>query len=352
MVDEPTYRIFTTPPPRTFHEYVIAQIKQHHQPELIPELRHEPIDKTAKFDILCDVDIDPSKRPQQDLAPCPMCQPNKFIHGRLCYFPELQCCAIIGHCCADQKQRNDAEKRFRERQERDWQETYFMAALPLVPRKLEIITAVRPKAQEALRLHKKFHREAHELMRLLRETMRATGGRLRVQFEVELRAAVNETPGAGRFERLIDANDYGVLDGLTALRPKYDPVLELNAMQTALEQANFGTDLDAVFDGIIGMEPKERGRSYVVLSRIDNSQWPRFVNKLEDFSAFFQSDNLARLGRWGQDKHNRDQVMVIDTSSGGLPRRVEIQGLGKLTALSPGPQLRASIPEWPRLTKR
>lgn len=349
MVDEPTYRIFTTPPLRIFHEYVIAQIKQHHQPELIPELRHEPIDKTAKFDILCDVDIDPSKRPEQDLAPCPMCQPNKFIHGRLCYFPELQCCAIIGHCCADQKQRNDAEKRFRARQERDWQETYFMSALPLVPRKLEILAQVRPMAEEALRLHKKFHREAHELMRLLRESMRASGGRLRVQFEVELKAAVNDLPGAGRFERLIDANDYGVLDGLTALRPKYDPVGELDAMTTPLERANFGTDMEAIINGIIGMDAKERHRSYVVLSRIDNTQWPRFVSKLTDFRRFFDPENLARLGRWGQDKHNRDQVLIVDS---GAPRRVEIHGAGKLTALSPGYQLSGQIPEWPSLAKK
>jgi hypothetical protein len=147
-----------------FAEQIRAQLKAHHQPELVPELWREPIDPNEEFDILCHVSVDPSKRPEQDYAPCPMCQPNKFIHGRLCYFPRLQACAIIGHAAPISISGASAERRYREQRARDYHEGYFLRALPLIQRKLAIIQAVRPKAEEALRLHKKFHKEAYHLM--------------------------------------------------------------------------------------------------------------------------------------------------------------------------------------------
>lgn len=352
MVDDPSYRIFKSTPLPAFAEQIRAQLKAHHQPELIPELWHEPIDPNEEFDILGHVSVDPSKRPEQDYAPCPMCQPNKFIHGRLCYFPRLQACAIIGHCCADQQQRAGAERRYREQRARDFHEEYFLRALPLIPRKLEIIQAVRPKAEEALRLHKKFHKEAHRLMTLLREVAKDNGGRLRVQFEVELKAAINDKSEGIRFERLIDANDWGVLDGLTALRSKYDPVLELDAMAKALEHGNVGTDEERIFDTIIRMSPEDRTWTYTVLKRVDENQWPKFAGKLEDFCVFFEHDNLHRLARWGQDAKNRDQVTVVDRMLNMGVRQVELAGAGARTALSPGTALDIEIPEWPAVPKR
>lgn len=134
MVDVPSYRIFKDKPLPAFVEQVRALLKQHHQPELISDLNHDPIHRDEVFDILGEIDIDPSKRPEQDLAPCPMCQPNKFMHGRLCWFPALQCCAIIGHCCANKAHNADAEMRYRALSVQRWREDYFLAALPLIPR--------------------------------------------------------------------------------------------------------------------------------------------------------------------------------------------------------------------------
>ncbi len=274
MADVPTYRIFKSKPLPAFADQVRAHLKEHQQPELISELWHDRIDPKEEFDIICDVAVDPSKRPEQDYAPCPMCQPNKFIEGRLCYFPRLQACAIIGHCCADQQQRASAERRYREQRQGDFHEEYLLRAMPLIPEKLEIAELVRPKAEEALRLHKKFHKDANRLMHMLREVARDNGGRLRVQFEVETRAAVNDQTTGARFERLMDANDWGVLDGLTALRSKYDPVLELNAMVTALEKGNVGTDEEAIMDAIIALSPEDRTWTYTVLKRVDGHHFP------------------------------------------------------------------------------
>jgi hypothetical protein len=326
-------------------------LKVHQQPELIPDLWHDHIDPGEEFDILGHVSVDPSKRPEQDYAPCPMCQPNKFIRGRLCYFPRLQACAIIGHCCADQQQRASAERRYKEQRARDFHESYFLRALPLIPLKLDIIERVRPKAEEALRLHKKFHKDANRLMTLLRDMAKDNSGRLRVQFEVELKAAVNDKSEGIRFERLLDSNYYGMLEGLIALRSKYDPVLELNAMKKALEHGNVGTDEERVMDAIIALSPGERTWTYTVLKRVDDTQWPRFADKLDDFCAFFEHDNLHRLARWGADPKNKDQVTVVDRMLKLGVRQVELTGAGVRTSLSPGPALDIEIPEWPVVPK-
>jgi hypothetical protein len=352
LVDDPSFRVFKSKPLPAFAEQIRAQLKAHHQPELIPELWHDPIDPNEEFDILGHVSVDPSKRPEQDYAPCPMCQPNKFMHGRLCYFPRLQACAIIGHCCADQQQRANAERRYSEQRAREFHEDYFLRALPLIPTKLQIIEAVRPKAVEALRLHKKFHKDAHQLMTLLRNVSKAGGGRLRVQFEVELNAAINDNSQGIRFERLIDAKDYGVLDGLTALRSKYDPVFELNAIATALERANVGTDDERIMDAIIALSPEDRTWTYTVLKRVDDNQWPKFEAKLLDFCAFFEHDNLHRLARWGSDPKNPGQVNVVDRALSMGVRQVELAGAGSRTALSPGAALDLEIPDWPSVPKR
>ena len=356
MVDVPSYRIFRDRPLPTFVEQVRARLKEHHQPELIPELRHNPIHKDEVFDILGEIEIDPGKRPEQDLAPCPMCQPNKFIRGRLCWFPGLQCCAIIGHCCANKEHNADAEKRYRALSVQQWQEEYFLNALPLIPQKLEIISTVRPKAEEALRLHRKFRKDAHSLMHALRTVAKDFGGRLKVQFEIEQSGAVNEGPinsGAlgGAFRRLVDARDYGVLDGQVALRSKYDPVLELNAILAALSSGNVGADEECVMDAVIAMTPSERDRTYAVMSRIDHTQWPAFQRKLEDFCAFFEHDNMQRLARWGRDNHNLDRVEVVDRMLNLGRRQIEIAGRGARTVLSPGPDLSIQIPSWPSVPK-
>ena len=215
------------------------------------------------------------------------------------------------------------------------------------PRKLEVIQALRPKAEEALRLHKKFHKEAHRLMTVLRQVAKDNGGRLRVYFEVELKAAINDKSEGIRFERLVDDNDWGVLDGLTALRSKYDPVLELIAMTKALEHGNVGADEERIFDAIIGMSPEDRTWTYTVLRRVDDNQWPKFADKLDDFCAFFEHDNLHRLARWGSGPKNPDQVRVVDRTLSLGVRQVELAGAGSRTALSPGMALGIEIPEWP-----
>src|SRR3981189_2522246 len=59
-----------------------------------------------------------------------MCTPNRFLTGSLVWFPDLQFCAFIGNCCANDDVLAEAEKERKWRERRDDEETYLLAALP------------------------------------------------------------------------------------------------------------------------------------------------------------------------------------------------------------------------------
>lgn len=140
------------------------------QPELIPALEHGPIPKGSKYSVLRKVHIDRKKRPNRDLAPCPMCTKNRFLHGSLVFLYELGVSAVIGHCCADHV--DIAEREYKAWRLQHWQEDYLLAALPYVFEKIETINQLRPFAEELQRIYRKIRRDApafHGTLRNLKE---------------------------------------------------------------------------------------------------------------------------------------------------------------------------------------
>lgn len=353
MVADTSYRHFKTKPFPAFAENVRSEIKAHGQPELISDLFHDNIDRNEYFEILCEIDIDPLRRVESNMAPCPMCQPNKFLHGRLCWFPALEACAIIGHCCANKEHSAAAERRFKEASTLKWQEDYFLAALPLVPEKLRILGALTLKAQEAERLHRKMRKDATPLMMLLRQATKA-GGRMQVHFEIERVATGTEGPqGFGRNKAVFDTRDYGVLAGSVAIRAKYDPINELAKMASILQVWNVGTDReDTALDAVVTMNNRQRDHGHAVLTNIDHMLFPAFKQKIEDFEGFFDPVNLKRLDDWGHDPANPDTVQVVDRRLNGGIRQVQITGAGCYTSVVPSENLSLPVPEWSTVPKR
>ncbi|WP_156434887.1 hypothetical protein [Bradyrhizobium lablabi] len=96
------WRPFNDRPTGIWIEETVARIKGTAQPELIESLYRNPIPKDARFRVLKHlITVDGTKRPKGDNCPCPMCTPNRFLTGSLVWFTELQCCAFIGNCCAN-----------------------------------------------------------------------------------------------------------------------------------------------------------------------------------------------------------------------------------------------------------
>lgn len=353
MAADPTYRHFKTKPLPAFSDQIRAHIKEHGQPELIPELYQDRIDRNEYFEIVCEIDIDPLRRAEADLAPCPMCQPNKFLHGRLCWFPRLEACAIIGHCCANKEHSAAAERRFKEASVLKWQEDYFLAALPLVPEKLKILGAMTLKAEEAQRLHRKMRKDAKPLWMRLRDATKG-GGRLQVNFEIEREATGTDGPrGFGRNKAVFDTREYGVLDGSVAIRAQYDPIGELEAMSSKLQVWNVGSPSEeVVIDAIVTMNQRQRDHGYAVLTNIDHNLFPRFKANIEDFERFFDPINIKRLNDWGDDPANTVKVQATLRPFNPELNQVQISGAGCYTSVVPGANLSFPVPDWPAVPKR
>lgn len=351
MVDNLTYRTFASMPLPAFVQQVRAQLLEHGQPEMISDLRHAHIDKNEYFEILCEIDIDPLKRPEADLAPCPMCQPNKFLRGRLCYFPRLQCCAIIGHCCANKEHSAAAERRFKEASVLKWQEDYFLAAMPLIPEKLRVLRVMSAKAAEVQAVHRKFRKDGNETMMLLRDAVKG-GGQLQIHFELERAASGTGPQGFRGGNRVFDTVDYGVLEGTVAIRAKYDPVAEVEHMLQRLTVWNVGESEEQVIEAIASMNQRQRNTGYAVLTDIDHSKWPKFARAIEDFLKFFEPENLTRLKRWGADTRNSTPLKVWDQPASDGYRSFFIMGAGRLAKLTATDTMWLPVPDWPVVPKR
>lgn len=142
-----------------------------------------------------------------------------------------------------------------------------------------------------------------------------------------------------------------MLGGLTALRSKYDPVLELDAIAKALEHGNVGTDEERIFDTIIDMSPEDRTWTYAVLKRVDETSGPSSPSSLRTSARSSSTTTFTGSPAGGRTK-NRDQVTVVDRMLSMGLRQVELAGAGSRTVLSPGPELDIEIPEWPGVPQR
>jgi hypothetical protein len=150
------WRPFKDRPTGIWIDETVQRIKQTAVPEDIESLFRNQIPKDAKFRTLKHlITIDGKKRPKGDHAPCPMCTPNRFLTGSLVWFYDLQFCAFIGNCCANDDVLAEAEKERKWRERRDDEESYLLAALPLVGPKLKVLESLKSVALEATRSYRK-----------------------------------------------------------------------------------------------------------------------------------------------------------------------------------------------------
>jgi hypothetical protein len=107
-----------------------------------------------------------------------MCTPNRFLTGSLVWFPDLQFCAFIGNCCANDDVLAEAEKERKWREKRDTEESYLLAVLPIVAVKLTMLESLKPVALEALRTYRKIRGGVPLIHEQLRKVKQEYGGEL------------------------------------------------------------------------------------------------------------------------------------------------------------------------------
>jgi hypothetical protein len=320
------WRPFNDRPTGIWIDETVARIKQTAQPELIESLQRNRIPKDAKFRVLRHlITVDGTKRPESDSCPCPMCTPNRFLTGSLVWFPELQYCAFIGNCCANDNVLAEAEKEWKWRQRRDNEEDYLLAALPLVGQKLETLDNLKPVALEAMRAYRKFRNSLPVVHEQLRKIKQQYGGQLTLTEIIRDESQENEDyfgPAGfkGRGKDGVETRDhtFGSFSGHIAVVRDFNPGKELDhihRMLTSVAANSYGQD---PLEFICSMTEKQRHAAVVILRDVEASTI-KLRSRLKDLASFYSRENAENLNRFFTHRLNSIYYQVELTSVRSQP---------------------------------
>ena len=234
-VEHPRFQLFKDMPGDYLAEEFLAHISTTGVPESFRGIHPGPLDKTEPFRKLATFSIDRLKRPDGDMAYCPMChQPNKYLEGAFVYLTEMKAVAAIGHECAAKENRAAADKEYRARRDQRAEEDYLLANLPHVAHKMNAIRAVRPAAAEALRVFRLLRKDAPDAVRQLR-AIKQKGARLTVAETIDAKLAdIGPSGFKGSSGKQTRDVVFGSLAGTTAVINDFNPVAELNRIEAVL----------------------------------------------------------------------------------------------------------------------
>jgi hypothetical protein len=345
-VEHPMFRPFKDMPVDYLAEEFLAHIRTTGAPESFPGIHPGPLAKTEPLRKLAAFSIDRMKRPDGDMAYCPMChQPNKYLEGALVYLTDLKAIAAIGHECAAKENRAAADKDYRARRDQRAEEDYLLANLPHVARKLASICEVRPAAVEALRVFRLLRKDAPDAVRQLR-AIKQKGARLTVAETIDAKLAeIGPSGFKGSSGKQTRDAVFGVLAGTTAVINDFNPVSELNRIETVLRAFPECRSEDEALEAICRMPDPERKWATTRLRQTD-SDFRKFQARMADFCAFFATANIARIDAWTQHPEHPSRFRI---------KRVEQRGSVILSISSYEDRFRAVIAtviesyrvEWP-----
>lgn len=320
------WRPFSERPTGIWIDETVARIKNTAQPELIESLYRNPIPKDARFRVLRHlVTVDGKKRPAGDHCPCPMCTPNRFLTGSLVWFPDLQFCAFIGNCCANDDVLAEADKERKWRETRDHEETYLLEALPLIAAKLTVLDGLKPVALEALRAYRKFRNTLPQVHEQLRKMKQHHGGQLTLT-EI-IRNAGEESDDyfgpsgfRGRGKEGVESRDhtFGIFTGSIAVQKDYNPTTELETIHRKLLSVAADSYSKEALDFICEMSEKQRHAAVVILKDVEESI-VRFKARLQNLAGFFCPENAEKFHNFFTHNLNSIYYRVEFTTLRGQP---------------------------------
>jgi hypothetical protein len=321
------WRPFKDRPTGIWIDETVQRIKQTAEPEGIESLFRNQIPKNAKFRTLKHlITIDGKKRPKGDNAPCPMCTPNRFLTGSLVWFPDLQFCAFIGNCCANDDVLAEAEKERKWRERRDDEETYLLATLPLVGPKLTVLESLKPVALEAVRSYRKIRTGVPLVHDQLRKIKQEYGGQLTLTQIIRDEQNENDDyfgPAGlkGRGKDAVETRDhtFGSFTGHIAVIKDYNPVKELETInRKLLAIAAHGSEAEAL-NFIVKMTERERHVAVVILRDVEESIH-KFKARLKDLASFYTRENAENFNTFFTNELNNIYYKVEFATLRGQPR--------------------------------
>lgn len=313
----PQFRRFPTQPWHLKADF-LAHVRNTGEPETFPGIHPGPLSKSEPFQIIVPFDVDATKRPNGDWAPCPMCRhPNKYLSGRFVYLPRLQAISAIGCECANVENSKAAVREYRAHLDRTKGENYLLENLHLVPSCMRVVENAMPTAIEIRRICRLFKNKGAPIRDRLAQISR-DGGRLLLSEEIPDDLAATGPRGfgssGGRDTRDVEL---GLLKGSTALLREYDPAKELQRIATSLAPLQLSSSDDETLELLLRAPPRE---ITLVATRIREAAkaYERFRERLHDATAFFANDNLQLIAAWGRHPLQPDQFTLELLSERGL----------------------------------
>jgi hypothetical protein len=341
-------------PTGQYIDEVLLQLKETAQPETLPSLFRNQIPKDEEFRIIKkDIELDGKKRPDGDNAPCPMCTPNKFLNCSLVYLPKMQCCAVIGHCCADKQNAANAEREYKLRTTRDYEDDYLLGTLPLVNARMAVLESLKPAAAEAMRLYRRFRHQLPQVHALLRTTKHQYRGNLMLSEVIRGGEDAAESDyfgpagfqGRGRTEIETREHNYGLMSGAVAVISDYNPAKELEFITRQMASVHALPTPEAALEFVTAIDERQRHAGVAIMEAVDEGV-QKFANRVREFLQFFTRENAAVLNAFGQSPYNSIHFSVtFEKLKRGPSMRIK-QGL-KICKLDVGPQFCALDFDWP-----
>ncbi|MGM4991282.1 hypothetical protein [Tardiphaga sp. 841_E9_N1_2] len=321
------WRPFRDRPSGIWIDETVTRIKETAQPELIDSLFRNQISKHSRFNVLRHlITVDGKKRPEGDSCPCPMCTPNRFLTGSLVWFPDLQCCAFIGNCCADDDVLAEAQKEWKRREKKRFEEDYLLDALPLVGQKLEILEMLKPIAHDAVRTYRRVRNTLPQVHEQLRRMKQHHGGQLTLTeiLRDESREKNDDYFGPagfkGRGKDGVETRDhtFGTFSGQIAVHKDYNPAKELETIHRSLVSVASNSYGQEPLDFICAMTDKQRHAAVVILQSVEDSI-VKFKARLQDLALFITPENADKFNRYFTHELNSLYFRVDYTNGGDGP---------------------------------
>ncbi|MDB5724292.1 MAG: hypothetical protein JWQ16_1046 [Novosphingobium sp.] len=286
------------PVPRDLVERICAHIAATGEPEGLAELHGGPISKDEPFLIVRDVSIARGRRADGGMAPCPMCQPNKFLDGRLVWFTQLEALAAIGHCCANRETRIAAEREFRAREAKARTEDFLLQVLPGLAALRADHAAIAPRAAATQAVFERFRHTGAAFQRALRQAIKGSG--LLSVAEVigpRMQGGPSGLRTAGSTVETRDVS-FGILSGPAAVASRCHIADDLAAIGGLLDGFPAIADEDSALDYLAGLDDAsllacERGLRDI------QKKFAEIGVRLNDIASFFTAANAKRITAWG-----------------------------------------------------
>ena len=337
-----TFKVYATEPLPVLHRELEAHVAATGQPETFPGVHTGPLSKDEPFIRLGKVELDPLKRPEGDLAPCPMCHsPNKFKTGWFVYLPNLKAVAVIGQECASKDTRSSADKEWKDRQTRLTEERHMERLIPLLTGWLRTFETAAPTIAALSKLLKGFRSDGKAFLSALSGAAK-DGGMLVVNEIIKSQGGPRgiRTTGSDVETREIPV---GRIGGLRALSTRFNPQAELDSM-AAVTALHVQSSEEAELEYITAVGPLRRQACRDLLSV--ERQYPTLTRAVEDCRGFFTANSLNVVAEWGAHPlaSLRFELTVTDIPDG---KRLSFYAPGELWYPIVPPNLWTPLPSLP-----